>query len=122
MTSDFRGEQCSAFDNVPYSGQLLKWYPHHDPIRQCSLICRGVPYGSSTLSTSSIDNHSKNIAEEIRNKLGLDEESIEDSMIELDTDDTIVMQLADKVEDGTKCRADGLDVCISGTCMVKIDL
>lgn len=49
-------------------------------------------------------------------------DSIDDSMAEIDTDDTIVVQLADKVEDGTKCHAEGNDVCIGGTCMVNNNL
>ncbi|XP_012247090.1 protein madd-4 [Bombus impatiens] len=37
--------------------------------------------------------------------------------LQFDSEETIVVQLADKVEDGTKCYADSMDVCISGECM-----
>ncbi|XP_032685179.1 protein madd-4 isoform X3 [Odontomachus brunneus] len=37
--------------------------------------------------------------------------------LQFDGDETIVVQLADKVEDGTRCYADGTDVCIAGECM-----
>ncbi|XP_034935882.1 protein madd-4, partial [Chelonus insularis] len=114
MSSDFRAEQCSAFNNVPYSGQLFKWTPHYDSSRPCSLICRGVPSTSVTLSSRYQDSEQ----DDRRNKLQSGEESAEDSLAELDTDDSIIIQLADKVEDGTKCHADGLDVCIGGTCMI----
>ncbi|XP_053596923.1 protein madd-4 [Microplitis demolitor] len=115
IPSDFRAEQCSAFDNVPYSGQLLKWYPYDDPTRPCSLICRGVSSRFSTLSTGDYDSSHQ---DDKNNKLTSDEESIEDSFTELDTDESIVVQLADKVHDGTRCHADdSLDVCIGGTCL-----
>lgn len=41
-----------------------------------------------------------------------------DSLL-FDSDETIVVQLADKVEDGTRCYAEGTDVCINGECMVS---
>lgn len=39
--------------------------------------------------------------------------------LQFDGDETIVVQLADKVEDGTRCYADAMDVCIDGECMVS---
>lgn len=39
--------------------------------------------------------------------------------LQLDSEETIVVQLADKVEDGTKCYTDSMDVCINGECMVS---
>lgn len=39
--------------------------------------------------------------------------------LQFDSDETIVVQLADKVEDGTICYAEGTDVCINGECMVS---
>ncbi|XP_036139996.1 protein madd-4 isoform X3 [Monomorium pharaonis] len=106
-SDDFRAVQCAAFNNVPYSGQLLKWYPHYDPARPCALICRGeqtlengvrrsrqeVPSGEKTMPRDSTDS------------------------LQFDSDETIVVQLADKVEDGTRCYAESTDVCIGGECM-----
>lgn len=39
--------------------------------------------------------------------------------LQFDSDETIVVQLADKVEDGTRCYAESTDVCIDGECMVS---
>lgn len=39
--------------------------------------------------------------------------------LQYDNDETIVVQLADKVEDGTRCYAESTDVCIGGECMVS---
>ncbi|KYN22295.1 ADAMTS-like protein 3, partial [Trachymyrmex cornetzi] len=106
-SSDFRAVQCAAFNNVPYSGQLLKWYPHYDPARPCALICRG----EQTLENS---------VRRSRQEVPLGEKTMPrdstDSLL-FDSDETIVVELADKVEDGTKCYAEGTDVCISGECM-----
>lgn len=117
IPTDFRAEQCSAFDDVPYQGKLLKWYPYDDPTKPCSLICHGVSSRSSTLSTRDYDSSHQ---DDKNNKLTSEEESIEDSFTELDTDDSIVVQLADKVQDGTRCHTDSLDICIGGTCLVSL--
>uniref|UniRef100_A0A182SKM3 ADAMTS cysteine-rich domain-containing protein n=1 Tax=Anopheles maculatus TaxID=74869 RepID=A0A182SKM3_9DIPT len=37
---DFRAHQCSAYDDVPYDGALLKWTPHYDYSEPCALTCR----------------------------------------------------------------------------------
>lgn len=42
--------------------------------------------------------------------------------LQFDGDETIVVQLADKVEDGTRCYADSMDVCIGGECMVSAEV
>ncbi|XP_011640880.1 ADAMTS-like protein 1 [Pogonomyrmex barbatus] len=108
-SGDFRAVQCAAFNNVPYSGQLLKWYPHYDPARPCALICRGeqtlengvirsrqeVPSGEKTMPRDSADS------------------------LQFDSDETIVVQLANKVEDGTRCYVEGTEVCIDGECTVS---
>ncbi|XP_011300116.1 ADAMTS-like protein 3 [Fopius arisanus] len=114
VPSDFRGEQCSNFDNVPYGGQLIKWYPYYDESKPCSLICRGVQVSRATSEASPRESLDK--SEEIRNKLdGTVGGSIETG--ELESDETFVVQLADSVEDGTKCQEGGVDVCIGGSCM-----
>ncbi|XP_015601072.1 protein madd-4 isoform X2 [Cephus cinctus] len=105
--SDFRAEQCAAFDNIPYSGQLLRWLPHHDPGKPCALICRG----EQSLENGVDSGKSKEIQAERVLPLGVD------GVSEFDSEETIVVQLADKVEDGTKCHPDSLDVCIAGECM-----
>ncbi|XP_029038021.2 protein madd-4 isoform X3 [Osmia bicornis bicornis] len=104
--SDFRAEQCAAFDDVPYSGQLLKWYPHYDPSRPCSLICRG---------EQSLENSENRLRQETSVEKTLPYDATE--ALQLDSEETIVVQLADKVEDGTKCYTEGMDVCIGGECM-----
>ncbi|XP_044591841.1 protein madd-4 isoform X1 [Cotesia glomerata] len=115
IPTDFRAEQCSAFDDIPYRGKLLKWYPYDDPTKPCSLICHGVSSRSSTLSTRDYDSSHQ---DDKNNKLTSEEEIIEDSFTELDTDDSIVVQLADKVQDGTRCHTDSFDICIGGTCLI----
>lgn len=104
--SDFRAEQCAAFDDVPYSGQLLKWYPHYDPTRPCALICRG---------EQSLENTGSRLRQETSAEKTLPGDATD--ALQLDSEETIVVQLADKVEDGTKCYTDGTDVCINGDCM-----
>lgn len=64
------------------------------------------------------------IANETANKIdgGLTTGSLIDTNDEdLDSDETIVVQLAEKVIDGTKCNndPDSFDVCIGGNCMVS---
>ncbi|XP_012346954.1 protein madd-4 isoform X4 [Apis florea] len=104
--SDFRSEQCAAFDDVPYSGQLLKWYPHYDPSRPCALICRG---------EQSVENTGNRLRQETSVEKTLPHDATD--ALQLDSEETIVVQLADKVEDGTKCYTDSMDVCINGECM-----
>ncbi|OAD54583.1 ADAMTS-like protein 1 [Eufriesea mexicana] len=104
--SDFRAEQCAAFDDVPYSGQLLKWYPHYDPTRPCALICRG---------EQSLENTEGRLRQETSAEKTLPRDATD--ALQLDSEETIVVQLADKVEDGTKCYIDSVDVCIGGECM-----
>lgn len=104
--SDFRTEQCAAFDDVPYSGQLLKWYPHYDPTRPCALICRG---------EQSLENTGSRLRQETSVEKTLPRDATD--ALQLDSEETIVVQLADKVDDGTKCYADSMDVCIGGECM-----
>ncbi|KAI4477094.1 hypothetical protein M0802_014781 [Mischocyttarus mexicanus] len=117
--SDYRGEQCAAFDDIPYSGQLLKWYPHYNPARPCSLICRG---------EQSLDNSVNRLEQQQQrqqqqqgsNKRTLNHDAQDD--LQFDTDETIVVQLAEKVEDGTRCYLDGHDICINGECMWSTNL
>ncbi|CAK9806200.1 Protein madd-4 [Anthophora quadrimaculata] len=104
--SDFRAEQCAAFDDVPYSGQLLKWYPHYDPAKPCALICRG---------EQSLENSGNRLRQETSAEKTLPRDATE--ALQLDSEETIVVQLAEKVADGTKCYTDGTDVCIGGECM-----
>lgn len=106
--NDFRAEQCAVFDDVPYSGQLLKWYPHYDPSRPCALICRG---------EQSLENTGSRLRQEMSVEKTLPRDATD--ALQFDSEETIVVQLADKVEDGTKCYADSMDVCISGECMVS---
>ncbi|XP_011333048.1 protein madd-4 isoform X2 [Ooceraea biroi] len=108
-SSDFRAAQCASFDNAPYSGQLLKWYPHHDPARPCALICRG---------EQALENGVRRSRQEVSSAIGKTlPHDIATDNLQFDGDEAIVVQLADKVEDGTRCYADGTEVCIGGECM-----
>ncbi|KAK2582673.1 hypothetical protein KPH14_004950 [Odynerus spinipes] len=124
--SDFRAEQCAAFDDVPYSGQLLKWYPHYDPARPCSLICRGEQSLESTvnrLRQQQQQQQQLQLQQQQRSQEGTNEKTLPrdaQDALRFDADETIVVQLADKVEDGTRCYVDGYDVCINGECMFEV--
>lgn len=43
----------------------------------------------------------------------------DDDIHDIESDEAIVVQLTEKVEDGTRCRPEGLDICIDGECMVR---
>ncbi|XP_043469323.1 protein madd-4 isoform X2 [Leptopilina heterotoma] len=106
IPTNYRAEQCEAFNNVPYGEQLLKWYPYYDSTRLCSLICRG---------EQSLDDISNNKDEKLlpaRTK-----SSEEEYSTSVDSEETIIVQLAEKVKDGTRCRPESLDVCIGGECV-----
>jgi hypothetical protein len=56
----------------------------------------------------------------LRNEKHADEhsESDEDSTEET----SVIVQLTNRVQDGTRCRPGSLDMCIQGKCQVKYDL
>ena len=89
---DFREEQCAAFNESPYDDQYLKWSAHYDDNEPCSLTCRGKP-----------DKEPKEKSEE-------------------DDESSIIVQLAPKVRDGTRCRLGSLDMCVNGKCLVRSSL
>lgn len=37
---DYRGQQCVAYDDIPYDGALFNWSPHYDYSEPCALTCR----------------------------------------------------------------------------------
>ncbi|XP_013413578.1 ADAMTS-like protein 3 isoform X2 [Lingula anatina] len=39
-TVDFRGQQCAAYNDVPYYNQLYQWEAYHEPRDPCSLRCK----------------------------------------------------------------------------------
>lgn len=83
---EFREDQCTAYDSIPYDGTLFHWAPHNDDDDPCALTCRGQP-----------------------------------SNFEREGDTVMVVaKLADKVQDGTRCRLGSLDMCIDGKCQVNI--
>ncbi|CAG2169321.1 unnamed protein product [Oppiella nova] len=71
---DFRGTQCSQYNNKPYRERRYEWLPYLDPLDSCSLTCRSKVFN-------------------------------------------FVAKLSPKVEDGTRCRAGSLDMCVSGKCL-----
>jgi hypothetical protein len=83
-SGEFRDQQCSAYNGVPYEGALLIWTAHQDDAEPCALTCRGRPAGEP-----------------------------------VSQDEQIVVQLAPKVQDGTRCRPGSLDMCINGKCQVS---
>ncbi|XP_021917210.1 ADAMTS-like protein 1 [Zootermopsis nevadensis] len=80
-SEEFREQQCSAYNSVPYEGALLQWTAHQDDAEPCALACRGRPAGEPVTQ-----------------------------------EEPIVVQLAPKVQDGTRCRPGSLDMCINGKC------
>jgi len=83
-SGEFREQQCAAYNDVPYEGEVLIWTAHQDDSEPCALTCRGRPSGEP-----------------------------------LTQEEPIVVQLAPKVQDGTRCRPGSLDMCIDGKCQVS---
>ncbi|XP_026839435.1 protein madd-4 isoform X3 [Drosophila erecta] len=94
---DFRSSQCTAYNDVPYDGTLYKWTPHYDYVEPCALTCRGHP--AHLIEDISRENGGGN-AEEAEH---YDEQSV-------------IVQLSARVQDGTRCRSGSLDMCIQGKC------
>ncbi|KAH8356938.1 hypothetical protein KR200_005501, partial [Drosophila serrata] len=94
---DFRSSQCAAYNDVPYDGTLYKWTPHYDYVEPCALTCRG---------------HPAHLVEDISRETGggHDEES------EHYDEQSVIVQLSARVQDGTRCRSGSLDMCIQGKC------
>ncbi|KAF3423167.1 hypothetical protein E2986_06800 [Frieseomelitta varia] len=78
----------------------------HEEIRPCALICRG---------EQSLENTGSRLRQETSVEKTLPHDATD--ALQLDSEETIVVQLADKVDDGTKCYTDSMDVCIGGDCM-----
>ncbi|KAH8298083.1 hypothetical protein KR018_006251 [Drosophila ironensis] len=95
---DFRSSQCAAYNDVPYDGTLYKWTPHYDYVEPCALTCRGHPaHLVEDISRESAAGGSPDEAEHY------DEQSV-------------IVQLSARVQDGTRCRSGSLDMCIQGKC------
>ncbi|XP_044315362.1 protein madd-4 isoform X2 [Drosophila rhopaloa] len=94
---DFRSSQCAAYNDVPYDGTLYKWTPHYDYVEPCALTCRGHP--AHLIEDISRETGGGN-AEEAEH---YDEQSV-------------IVQLSARVQDGTRCRSGSLDMCIQGKC------
>jgi len=88
-SGDFREEQCSAYNSVPYQDTYVRWSAHYDENEPCALTCRGSP---------------------VQEWKSRDEDAQDEALI--------VVQLANKVHDGTRCRLGSLDMCIDGKCQV----
>uniref|UniRef100_A0A182F1R7 ADAMTS cysteine-rich domain-containing protein n=1 Tax=Anopheles albimanus TaxID=7167 RepID=A0A182F1R7_ANOAL len=97
---DFRAHQCSAYDDVPYDGALLKWTPHYDYSEPCALTCRGRP---------------QHLLEDMPDSAGASE-----SFPISDDEPSVIVQLSNRVQDGTRCRPGSLDMCIQGKCQREI--
>ncbi|XP_002067202.3 protein madd-4 isoform X1 [Drosophila willistoni] len=94
---DFRSNQCAAYNDVPYDGTLYKWTPHYDYVEPCALTCRGHP---AHLTEDISRETAAGNAEETEH---YDEQSV-------------IVQLSARVQDGTRCRSGSLDMCIQGKC------
>uniref|UniRef100_A0A182TWM9 ADAMTS cysteine-rich domain-containing protein n=1 Tax=Anopheles melas TaxID=34690 RepID=A0A182TWM9_9DIPT len=131
---DFRAHQCSAYDDVPYDGALLKWTPHYDYSEPCALTCRTL---ASTWHVAYTADHHKSdplaLAVNPTNppnapngdKLGRPQHLLEDmpdsagagdSFPISDDEPSVIVQLSNRVQDGTRCRPGSLDMCIQGKC------
>ncbi|XP_055594208.1 protein madd-4 isoform X2 [Uranotaenia lowii] len=95
---DFRAHQCSAYDDVPYDGALLKWTPHYDYSEPCALTCRGRP---------------QHLLEDMPDSAAASESF---PPVVGDDEPSVIVQLSNRVQDGTRCRPGSLDMCIQGKC------
>lgn len=93
---EFREDQCASYDDIPYENQLFRWSPHYDDNEPCALTCRGRP---------------REIAQVFEEGLQAEEEGM-----------IVVARLANRVQDGTRCRPGSLDMCIEGKCRVSITI
>lgn len=100
---DFRALQCTAYNDVPYDGALFSWEPHYDYSEPCVLTCRGLPTAQLTDEGAAAPPNSE----------------IDYNLYSTDDDPSVVVQLSDRVQDGTRCRPGSLDMCIQGKCQVK---
>ncbi|KRJ98785.1 protein madd-4 isoform X4 [Drosophila yakuba] len=94
---DFRSSQCAAYNDVPYDGTLYKWTPHYDYVEPCALTCRG---------------HPAHLVEDISRETGGG--NVEEA--EHYDEQSVIVQLSARVQDGTRCRSGSLDMCIIGKC------
>ncbi|EDW49715.1 GM16142 [Drosophila sechellia] len=94
---DFRSSQCSAYNDVPYDGTLYKWTPHYDYVEPCALTCRG---------------HPAHLVEDISRETGDGNAEAAEHYDE----QSVIVQLSSRVQDGTRCRSGSLDMCIQGKC------
>ncbi|XP_055302400.1 protein madd-4 isoform X7 [Sitodiplosis mosellana] len=93
---DFRAHQCAAFDDIPYDGSLFRWTPHYDYSEPCALTCRGKPVHLAT-------NEDRDSDAATGTATG-------------DEEPSVIVQLSNRVQDGTRCRIGSLDMCIQGKC------
>ncbi|KAH8286812.1 hypothetical protein KR044_003966, partial [Drosophila immigrans] len=94
---DFRANQCAAYNDVPYDGTLYKWTPHYDYVEPCALTCRGHPAHLT-----------EDISPESTGANGEESEHYDEQ--------SVIVQLSSRVQDGTRCRSGSLDMCIQGKC------
>ncbi|XP_016964049.1 protein madd-4 isoform X2 [Drosophila biarmipes] len=94
---DFRSSQCAAYNDVPYDGTLYKWTPHYDYVEPCALTCRG---------------HPAHLVEDISRETG----GGNPEEAEHYDEQSVIVQLSARVQDGTRCRSGSLDMCIQGKC------
>lgn len=93
--TDFRASQCSAFNTLPHEGAFYEWSPHYDEDDPCSLTCKGKPIDFLDDTSDSTPDSSPSSSV------------------------FVIAKLADKVQDGTRCRDGSLDMCINGACQVR---
>lgn len=49
------------------------------------------------------------------------DDSDSDMLSGTDDEPSVIVQLSNRVQDGTRCRSGSLDMCIQGKCQVSID-
>lgn len=53
---DFRAEQCTSYDEVPFRNKDFTWLPYHDSNNRCALRCKAKGYNFVvTLSPKVLD-------------------------------------------------------------------
>ncbi|KAK7073727.1 hypothetical protein SK128_001458, partial [Halocaridina rubra] len=92
---DYRAEQCSRFNDIPFEGKYYTWAPYLDDPAKCELNCQPeeqswVPYLKAPRKC----------------ELNCQPEG-----------ERFYYRHALKVVDGTPCDSEGQDICVDGRCM-----
>lgn len=109
---EFREDQCAAFNHIPYDGTIYKWYPHYDEDNPCALTCKG---NNPTIRETNVNEEDISTSSDT----GMMMLMHPNTGNSYNSHGIVVVRLADKVQDGTRCRRGSLDMCIDGICQVS---